>query len=97
MYARDAAEHFWPWYSNAPRTSAVATACGSAERVREDEVLAARLADEARVGAVAPDALADLAPDGLEDLGRAGEVQAGEIGVVEARARDGRRHRRARG
>src|SRR5689334_23902818 len=29
-YARDAAEHFWPWYSNAPRTSATASAVGSA-------------------------------------------------------------------
>ena len=31
MYAREAAEHFWPWYSNEPRTSATATACGSAD------------------------------------------------------------------
>ncbi len=29
--ARDAAEHFWPWYSNAPRISAVRSAAGSAE------------------------------------------------------------------
>ena len=28
---REAAEHFWPWYSNEPRTIAVATASGSAE------------------------------------------------------------------
>ncbi len=27
---REAAEHFWPWYSNAPRTIAVATASASA-------------------------------------------------------------------
>ena len=31
MYARDAAEHFWPWYSKAPRTSAVTSAATSAE------------------------------------------------------------------
>jgi hypothetical protein len=30
-YAREAAEHFWPWYSNAPRTSPVITAAGSAD------------------------------------------------------------------
>ena len=30
-YTRDAAEHFWPWNSKAPRTIAVATACGSAD------------------------------------------------------------------
>ena len=30
-YTREAAEHFWPWYSNAPRRIAVATAWGSAE------------------------------------------------------------------
>src|SRR6266540_5570742 len=29
-YARDAAEHFWPWYSYAPRTSAVCSASASA-------------------------------------------------------------------
>ncbi len=30
-YARDAAEHFWPWYSNAPRTSAVRRMSTSAD------------------------------------------------------------------
>ena len=30
-YARLAAEHFWPWYSNAPRTKATARLCGSAD------------------------------------------------------------------
>ncbi len=30
MYAREAAEHFWPWYSKAPRTSATASASTSA-------------------------------------------------------------------
>ncbi|HVW04027.1 MAG TPA: aldehyde dehydrogenase family protein [Vicinamibacterales bacterium] len=29
--AREAAEHFWPWYSNAPLTSAVTRAAGSAD------------------------------------------------------------------
>ena len=29
-YTRDAAEHFWPWYSNEPRTMAVATSSTSA-------------------------------------------------------------------
>ncbi len=28
---RDAAEHFWPWYSNDPRTTAVTTASASAD------------------------------------------------------------------
>ena len=31
MYAREAAEHFCPWNSNAPRESAVATSAGFAE------------------------------------------------------------------
>ena len=31
MYSRDDAEHFWPWYSNEPRTIAVATAPASAD------------------------------------------------------------------
>ena len=31
MYSRDEAEHFCPWYSNDPRTTAVATASRSAE------------------------------------------------------------------
>ena len=30
-YAREAAEHFWPWYSKAPRTSAVTRTSGSAD------------------------------------------------------------------
>ena len=30
-YARDAAEHFWPWYSNAPRSIATRATSGSAE------------------------------------------------------------------
>ena len=30
-YAREAAEHFWPWYSKAPRISAVCSASTSAE------------------------------------------------------------------
>ena len=30
-YARDAAEHFWPWYSKAPRTSATRRTSMSAE------------------------------------------------------------------
>ena len=29
-YARDAAEHFWPWNSKAPRISAVRSTSGSA-------------------------------------------------------------------
>ena len=29
-YTREAAEHFWPWYSNEPRTIAVARASTSA-------------------------------------------------------------------
>ncbi len=30
-YARDAAEHFWPWNSNAPRISAIRSTSGSAD------------------------------------------------------------------
>ncbi len=30
-YALDAAEHFWPWNSNAPRIIAVRTTAGSAD------------------------------------------------------------------
>ena len=30
-YAREAAEHFWPWNSKAPRSSAVRSTSGSAE------------------------------------------------------------------
>ncbi len=57
--------------------------------VGEDEVLSAGLADEARVGAVARDVLADAAPHRLEHARRAGEVHAREIGVVEAGVGDG--------
>ena len=52
-------------------------------RVRDDEVLAAGLADDARVVAVLGDVRADRLPHRLEDRGRAGEVDAGEIGARE--------------
>ena len=52
--------------------------------VHDDEVLAARLTDEPRIGAIAVDALADLAEERAEDRARAGEVHAGELGVIEA-------------
>ena len=52
---------------------------GVGARVRDDEVLAAGLADEPRVVAVARDVLADRLPHPLEDGGRAGEVDAREV------------------
>ena len=51
--------------------------------MRDDEVLAARLADEARICSVVADFLADRAPHALEHLGRAGEVDARELLVPE--------------
>src|SRR5207248_10884500 len=36
-YTREAAEHFWPWYSKEPRTIAVASASTSAEGWRSEE------------------------------------------------------------
>ena len=75
-YAREAAEHFWPWNSNAPRISAVRSDVGVGGGVGDDEVLAAGLADDAGVGAVAGDVLADGAPQVLERRGGPGEVDA---------------------
>ena len=54
-------------------------------RVDDDEVLAAGLADEARIRAVAADVLADLLPHAVEHRGAAGEVHAGELRRVEQR------------
>src|SRR5207302_9027444 len=48
-------------------------------RMGDDEVLAARLPDDARIVAVALDVLADRLPHPLEDAGRAGEVDSGEL------------------
>ncbi len=56
--------------------------------MRDDEVLAARLADDARIVAVVLDVGADGLPHPLEDGGRAGEVDAGEIGAGERRIAD---------
>ena len=56
---------------------------GVGRRVGDDEVLAAGLAHDARVGAVAVDLGADRAPHRVEDVGGAGEVHAGEVAVVE--------------
>src|SRR5690606_23575693 len=52
-------------------------------RVGDDEVLAAGLADQARVGAVLLDVLADRLPQVLEGPGRAGEVDARQVTVLE--------------
>ena len=52
-------------------------------RMRDDEVLAAGLADQARIAAVLVDVLADLLPHAVEDGGAAGEVHAGELRRVE--------------
>ncbi len=57
--------------------------------MRDDEVLAAGLADDARVVAVARDVLADRLPHPVEDGGRAGEVDAGEVSARERRIADG--------
>ena len=85
---REAAEHFWPWYSNEPRRMAVATAAGIGRRVREDEVLAPGLAHQPRVAPVAVDVLADGTPHALEHRRRAREVDPGQIGVGEHRIAD---------
>ena len=45
----------------------------------EDEVLAARFADDARIGAIVGDVVADRLPHPLEDRGRAGEVDTGQV------------------
>src|SRR5690606_10191455 len=54
-------------------------------RVGDDEVLAARLADDAREGAVAIEPLADAAPERAEGRRAAGEVDAREVLAVERR------------
>jgi hypothetical protein len=51
--------------------------------VGDDEVLAAGLPDDPRVGAVVGDVGADGAPQVLEDRRRAGEVDAGQVAVGE--------------
>src|SRR5699024_5627470 len=58
-------------------------------RVGDDEVLAAGLADEARVGAVLLDVGADRLPQVLEGLGGTGEVDAREVAVVQRDVGDG--------
>ena len=64
MYAREAALHFCPWYSYAPRTIATASASTSALGVGDDEVLAAGLAHDSGVAGVALQVLADRAARG---------------------------------
>src|SRR5690606_16415224 len=51
--------------------------------VRDDEVLAAGLADQTRIRLVAADVLADRLPHRLEHTGTAGEVDAREVGTGE--------------
>jgi hypothetical protein len=64
--------------------SAVFSTVRVGARVRDDEVLAAGLADQPRVGAVLLDVRADRLPQVLEGRGRAGEVDAGQVAVVSA-------------
>jgi hypothetical protein len=51
--------------------------------VRDDEVLAAGLADQSRVRPVSGEVLPDGPPQRLERLGGAGEMDAGQVGVGE--------------
>ena len=60
-------------------------------RVSDHEVLAAGLADDARVGTVRGHRGADRLPHGVEDAGAAGEVDPGEIPMGEQLVRDHRR------
>ena len=55
----------------------------------DDEVLAARLAHDARVGAVAVHVVADGPPHAVEDRGAAGEVDPRQVGVGEGHLRHG--------
>ncbi len=48
-----------------------------------DEVLAARFADDAWIGFVAVDVCTNLFPQVLEHRGGSGKVQSGEIGMLE--------------
>jgi hypothetical protein len=87
-YIRLAAEHFWPWNSNAPRTAATATFLRIGGRMHDDEVLAAGFADQPRIAAILAEVLADLLPHAVEHAGAAGEMNAGEIGMIEDHVRD---------
>ena len=58
-------------------------------RVRDDEVLAAGLADQPRVAAVAVQLLRHGAPQALERPGGAREVHAAEVGVGQRHLADG--------
>jgi hypothetical protein len=57
-------------------------------RTHQVEVLAAGLADDARVRAQGVKVLRDVAPELLEDGGRAGEVERGEVRVGKGQAAD---------
>ena len=57
--------------------------------VREDEILPARLPDDARVVPVTPNVRPDLFPDPLKDVRRPREMKAGEIGLFETGIHDG--------
>src|SRR5215212_8117404 len=81
-YMRLAAEHFCPWNSNAPRTAATATSCGSADGCTTMKSLPG-FADEARITAVLPEVLSNLLPHAVEHAGAAGEVNAAEVGMIE--------------
>src|SRR5262249_54688244 len=56
--------------------------------MRDNEVLAARLTDDARVVPVVGDVRADRLPHRLEDGRRAGEEHAGEVRAGERRVAD---------
>ena len=65
-------------------------------RVRDDEVLAAGLADDPGIARVAREVLADRLPETLEHRGGAGEVDAGEPAVGQQHPAHLDRSRRAR-
>ena len=71
---------------------ATASACRVGRGVRDDEVLAAGLADDARIRCGSCDMIAPIVFHiALKTVGAAGEVHAGEIAMGEQRVRDHRR------
>ena len=78
MYARDAAEHFWPWYSNDPRRSPTSRASLEADGWTSTKSLPPVSPTRRGIGLVVAEIGSHGVPEMLEGVRRSGEVDAGE-------------------
>ena len=87
-YRREAAEHFWPWNSKAPRTVLKTSCRRSAEACAKMKSLPPVSPTRRGIVFVTLEVFADGLPHLMENGGAAGEVDARQGGMAQGRIAD---------